>query len=258
MLQHSNIDRQNSVEVSPAPFTYTSTLDMAGAQIPAGSFLSLKIYVTENYLMPFRFHSIRPDGKVMICDARGSIVGYWQTFSETEPDVDYVSSVLLDMQGVLMGHVACTSQTISLIRRVVLSSLDTVFLDPKAFVFLPQCHIAVLSGYGRSFGIQSQDNAMEYHTGDMEIALLGGTASQAQVEITGGTKTVLSVSLSNKLETVQKRADEHGQNGICNLIVNGQTVGCAGKSIIVKSAATSNLRVVMENNKVVLRGVNNA
>lgn len=255
MLQHSNIDRQNSVEVSPAPFTYTSTLDMAGAQIPAGGFLALRVYVTENYLMPFRFHSIRPDGKVMICDARGSIVGYWQTFSETEPDVDYVSSVLLDMQGVLMGHVACTLQTISLIRRVVLSSLETVFLDPKAFVFLPQCHISMLSGYGRSFGVQSQSDDITYHTGDMEIALLGGAASQTQVAVNGGT---LTVGLSNKLVTIQKRADESGQNGICNLVVNGQTVSCAGKSIIIKAAAASNLRVVMENNKVVLRGVNNA
>ena len=261
MLQHTNIDRQDSVDVSPAPFTYTSTLDLAGVQVPAGSFLALKVYVTETALMPFRFHSIQPDGKVMICDARGTLVGYWQTFSETEPDVDYVSSVLLDMQGVLMGHVACTTQTVALVRRVVLSSLSTTFLDPQAFVFLPQCHIAMLNGYGRSFGVQSQTSDIQYHTGDLRIALLDDSQLHISIEPLSENKPeelALTVNLSNKPETVQKWADQYGQNGICKLVVNNIPVNCIGKSIIIRAAATSNLRVVMENSKVVLRGVKNA
>ena len=281
MLQHTNIDRQDSVDVSPAPFTYTSTLDLAGVQIPAGSFLALKVYVTETALMPFRFHSIRPDGKVMICDARGTLVGYWQTYDSTEatqnklkavdgnivvdPDetetLSYVSSVLLDMQGVLMGHIACTTQTIALVRRVVLSSLSTTFLDPQAFVFIPQCHVAMLNGYGRSFGIQSQTEDMRYHTGDLKVAL--SNDSQIYVSITSAApdeleQLVITVGLSNKQETVQRWANEYGQNGICKLVVNDTSVNCIGKSIIIRAAATSNLRVVMENNKVVLRGVKNA
>lgn len=281
MLQHTNIDRQDSVDVSPAPFTYTSTLDLAGVQIPAGSFLALKVYVTETALMPFRFHSIRPDGKVMICDARGTLVGYWQTYDSTEatqnklkavdggivvdPDetetLSYVSSVLLDMQGVLMGHIACTTQTVALVRRVVLSSLSTTFLDPQAFVFLPQCHIAMLNGYGRSFGVQSQTEEIQYHTGDLRVALLDDSQIHISIEPISEDKPeelALTVNLSNKQETVQKWADQYGQNGICKLVVNNMPVNCTGKSIILRAAATSNLRVVMENNKVVLRGVKNA
>lgn len=251
MMQHTNIDRQADVEVSPAPFTYTSTLTMAGIGIPAGSFLALKVYVGENAVMPYRFHSVQPDGKVMLCDARGVLVGYWQTYKETAPDTEYVSSVLVDMRGVLMGHIACTLQALNLIRRVVTSSLDTVFLDPNAFVLLPQCHTAILDGFGRSIGIQSQSDSMSYHTGDIDI--VGQTSSDSCVWLTGG--TVLSVSLTNTKATLDKRA---GDNGLCELVVNGDTVNCVDKSILIKAETLSNLRVVMENNRIVLRGVLNA
>lgn len=248
MLLHTNIDRQNSVEVSPAPFTYTSTLNMAGMQIPAGSFLALKVYVSENMLMPFRFHSVRPDGKVMICDQRGALAGYWQTFMESDGEAAYISSILVDMQGVIMGHIACTRQTIDLIRRVVGSSLDTIFLDPNAFVFLPQCHVAMLEGYGKSIGIQSQTDDMQYHTGDLALAVVGGLARYSMNDS-------VSLSISNSKERLEQRAS---RNGIRNLIVNGHTVCCEDKSIVLKAVVESNLRVLMENNRIVLRGVLNA
>ena len=47
MLTHNNIDRQNSVEVSPAPFVYGSTLQMGNVTLPAGGFLSLKVHVNQ-------------------------------------------------------------------------------------------------------------------------------------------------------------------------------------------------------------------
>lgn len=251
MLQHNNIDRQDSVDISPAPFTYTSTLNMAGMQIPAGSFLSFKVYVPGDMLMPYRFHSVRPDGKVMICDSRGTLAGYWQTYSDTEPDVEYISSVLVNMQGVLMGHVVCTMQALDLVRRVVVSSLDTVFLPTDAFVFLPQCHIAMLSGYCRSFGVQTQDGNMEYHTGDLTVASKSDLIRQS---LSDGT---LTVSITNSKDRLEARADH---NGIRYITIDGSTnaVSCVGKSIILKAVVESNLRVVMENNQIVLRGVLNA
>ena len=249
MIQHSNIDRADSVAVSPAPFTYTSTLKLGSVTIPAGSFLTLKVFVSESFIMPYRFHSVRQDGKVMICDSKGSLVGYWPTFDTTEPDVEFISSVLVDMQGVLMGHIACTLQTMDLIRSVVNSSLDTVYLDPAAFVFLPQCHTAMLSGYGRSFGIQSQSSEMEYHTGDLSIA-----ASNSCV-ILGSTADPVGIDLSNSKTRLDALV---GADGLCNIVVNGSTYNCIGKSIIIKAGIQSNLRVAMENNQIMLRGVLNA
>ena len=249
MIQHSNIDRADSVAVSPAPFTYTSTLKLGNVTIPAGSFLTLKVFASESFVMPYRFHSVRQDGKVMICDSRGSLVGYWPTFSETEPDVEFISSVLVDMQGVLMGHIACTLQTVDLIRGVVNSSLDTVYLDPSAFVFLPQCHTAMLSGYGRSFGIQSQSSEMSYHTGDLKIA------ADDSCVILGSTANPVNIDLSNSKTRLEKLVEA---DGLCTLVVGGTPYSCIGKSIIIKAGVQSNLRVAMENNQIMLRGVLNA
>lgn len=270
MLTHNNIDRQNSVEVSPAPFVYGSTLQMGDVTLPAGGFLSLKVHVNQSFLMPYRFHSVRPDGKVMIADRRGTLVGYWQTFDNTEPEIEYVSSLLVDMQGVMIGHVACTVAVMDLIRRVVVSNTETVFLAPNAFEFLPQCHIAMLEGYAKSFGIQSQNNEMEYHTGNLILDMTGSPSScvwMGGYTITVNGKEVyipddrdIPVNLTNTKDQLERRAED---NGICNIqvtagTVSDQAVPVAGKSIVVKAAMMSNLRVLMEDGKLVLRGVLNA
>ena len=252
MLYHNNIDRQDSVEVSPAPFVYGSTLQMGDVTLPAGGFLSLRVHVGQSNLMPYRFHSVQPDGKVIIADRRGTLVGYWQTFDNTDAEISYVSSVLVDMQGALMGHVACTVAVLDLIRRVVVSNTETVFLAPNAFEFLPQCHIAMLEGYAKTFGIQSQNDAIEYHTGNLVLSMTNTDTDCVWME----GDSDIPVNLTNTRETLENEAES---NGICSVQLNGGTVyPIDGKSIVVKAALMSNLRVVLENNKLVLRGVLNA
>ena len=266
MVYHNNIDRHDSVVVSPAPFVYGSTLQIGDVTLPAGGFLALKVYVNQNNLMPYRFHSIQPDGKVIICDRTGSLVGYWQTYDSTEADSSYVSSVLLDMQGALMGHIACTVAVMDLIRRVVVSNTETVFLAPNAFEFLPQCHIAMLEGYAKSFGIQSQNNEIEYHTGNLILNMTNAADScvwmggymigEGETAITVTDDRDIPVNLTNTQETLEDLADS---NGICYVQANTeQVLPIAGKSLVVKAALMSNLRVLMVDNKLVLRGVLNA
>lgn len=251
MLNHNNIDRQASADVSPAPFTYNSTMRIGDVVFPAGSFLTLKVNVGPNNLMPYRFHSVQPDGKVIICDRRGVLVGYWQLFSRTEANTNYVSSVLLDMQGALMGHIACTVQAVNLMSSIAANTLETIFLDADAFEFLPQCHIAMLDGFAKTIGIQSQNNNMEYHTGNLVIDMNNSEDSCVYMGINGD----IPVNLTNTKTTLEGRST---RNGICSLLVNGATYSCAGHNIILKAAMASNLRVVMEDNKIVLRGVLNA
>jgi len=251
MLNHNNIDRQDSADISPAPFTYNSTMRIGDVVFPAGSFLTLKVNVGPNNLMPFRFHSVQRDGKVVICDRRGSLVGYWQTFRLTDANVAYVSSVLLDMDGALMGHIACTVQAVNLMSSIAANTLETIFLDADAFEFLPQCHIAMLDGFAKTIGIQSQNNDMEYHTGDLHLDM----SNSEDHCVWMGDNGDIPVNLTNTKATLEDRST---RNGICYLVVNDATYSCAGHNIILKAAMESNLRVVLEDNKIVLRGVLNA
>ena len=249
MLQHSNIDRADSVQVSKAPFTYESTLDMAGNLIPSGSFLSLKVYVEGVSRVPFRFHSIQPDGRVLICDSSGVIRAYWQTYATTESNTEYISSLIFNTNGIIAGHIACTQEVMSVIRHIV-DTNTTAYLFPRnAFIFIPQCHISMLAGHGRAFEIISQNGDPNISTGDVHL-VIGSTASC--VIPTVPAQDGISISLSNTEDTIREEAPK---NGLCMIAVNGTTYCCADSSIIFKSKTLSNLRVLKEPGCITFKGV---
>lgn len=255
MLTHTNIDRRDSVVVSKAPFTYESTLELNGAILPAGSFVAIKVYVENGFRMPFRFHSIQPDGKLWLCDADGQLVCYWQTYEGTEEiasaDRPYISSLLLKSDGVIAGFISCTHTVVSLIRNIVETTLEPLPLPVVAFVLIPQCHVAMIEGCGRSFGIGSQDQPTVYTTSDLylsggtnEMIILGGTES-IQVNVTNDSAQILAIAVPN---------------GICNIKVDSElkAVDVIGKSLIIKAQPESNLRVVKEDGTLRFIGVLNA
>ena len=249
MLQHSNIDRSDSVQVSKAPFTYESTLNMAGNLIPSGGFLSIKVYVEGISRVPFRFHSIQPDGKVLICDSAGVVRACWQTYATTEAKTDYISSLLFNNNGIIAGHIACTQDVMSIIRHIVDTNTSAYFLPANAFIFIPQCHISMLEGKGRVFEISSQNTDVETRTGDVHL-VIGSTASC--VIPTVPAPEGISVSLSNTKDTIQSEAPK---NGLCMIAVNGTTYCCADSSIIFKAKTLSNLRVLKEQGCITFKGV---
>ena len=249
MLQHSNIDRSDSVQVSKAPFTYESTLDMAGNLMPSGSFLSIKVYVEGVSRVPFRFHSIQPDGRVFICDSSGVIKAYWQTYETTEPNTEYISSLLFNMNGIVAGHIACTQDAMAIIRHIVDTNTSAYFFPRNAFIFIPQCHVSMLEGKGRAFELSTQNETPIVKTSDVHL-VIGSTASC--VIPTVPAPEGISVSLSNTTETIRSEAPK---NGLCMIAVNGITYCCADSSIIFKSATLSNLRVLKEPGCITFKGV---
>ena len=249
MLQHSNIDRADSVQVSKAPFTYDSTLNMAGNLIPSGGFLSIKVYVEGVSRMPFRFHSIQPDGRVMICDASGIIRAYWQTYATTEAKTDYISGLLFNTNGIIAGHIACTQEVMAIIRHIVDTNTTTYRLPNNAFIFIPQCHVSMLAGKGRVFSLESQNTEPKISTADVHL-VIGSTASC--VIPTVPQPDGISVSLANTSATIQSEAPK---NGLCMVTVNGTTYCCADSSIIFKAKTLSNLRVIKEQGSITFKGV---
>lgn len=256
MLQHSNLDRRDSVIVSKAPFTYESTMQLDGQQVPLGGFLSLKVYVEEAYKVPYRLHSITQDGKVWFCDATGKKTLYWQVYDSTEEanmDMPFVSSVLVNKYGVLAGHIACSYEIVSLIRNVIASNEATVYLPATAFVLIPQCHVAMLSGSARSFAFINQGHDPVYITEDISIEV----GSDQVILCDTGYEDSFQINLTNKDITVEKAALA---NGICQLQIEGSTVTypCETRCLIIKAAPLSDLRVLRDGESIVLRGVLNA
>ena len=261
MLIHSNIDRRDNVVVSKAPFTYESTLNLAGTIIPAGCFLSLKIYVEESYKVPFRVHSIAQDGKVWFCDHTGKKAVYWQTYINTEDittnDSPFISSLLFNQYGVVAGHVACTYTVLDIIRNVIASTEETVFLPANALVLIPQCHVSMLSGAGRALGFVSQNKEPVYVTTDTNLVADNLQIVFGSVD-TGVTEDQLQLNLMNTPTLLQQKA-ESGTNGICSIVIDGEdALDCKNKCLIIKAAPLSNLRVARDDGNIVLRGVLNA
>lgn len=267
MLIHSNIDRRDSVVVSKAPFTYESTMLINGTPIPAGSFLSLKVYVEESYKVPYRVHSITKDGKVWFCDATGRKAVYWQTYASTEEAAanqpKFVSSLLFNEYGVVSGHIACSYALISILRNIIVANNETVNVQADSCVLIPQCHVSMLGGSCRSFGLVSQNKAPEYRTTDLYITtddtqvILGDAeryAAGEQLIIQQITDRV-QINLTNTDQTIIKKAPV---NGICSIIIDGETYNCEGKNLIIKAATLSDLRVARDDGQIVLRGVLNA
>lgn len=255
MLVHNNIDRSAEVQTSPAPFTYGSTCKLGGITLPSNAFISLKLYIEEFNRVPYRIHSVQPDGRLYFCDATGQPRIYWSTFKTSAPikeddeDYPYISSLLFNENHIVAGHVCCTRAAMDMIRSVISGITSPLFVDADAFVCIPQCHIAMLAGQGRSVGVV-KDGETTYLTSDVVIQ-----PSAENGVVTELNDRKVSVSLSTNSEALEKDARE---NHLCDVVVNGTTYSCRGKSLIIKPGVASNLRVVQDDNKIILRGVLNA
>lgn len=261
MLTHNNVDRSAEVQTSPAPFIYGSTCKLGGITLPSNSFISLKLYVEDFNRVPYRIHSLHPDGKLYFCDATGQPRLYWPTFKtslavrEDDEEHPYISSLLFNMNRVVGGHVCCTRAAMDLIRGVFSGITAPLYVEADAFVCIPQCHIAMMSGQGRSIGIIS-GGTTNFMTSDVTIQPDEDPNDNSGV-VTGITGSTVNISLSTAIDSLQ--ADARA-NHLCTVQVQGYTnaFNCIDKSIIIKAGGTSNLRVVQDGDKIILRGVLNA
>lgn len=253
MLSHSNIDRADSQQVSKAPFTFNSTLLMKDSLLPTGGFISLKLYVEEGYNVPYRIHSIRPDGAVIFCDASGTPVATWQTYAKTKVRNNarpYISSLIYNMNGVIAGHVVCTHTVISVIRNVVETIQAPYLIPPDSFVLIPQCHVAMLKGQCKAIQLRD-DNRVVRTTGDLRLTF---ATTDDCLWVTEHDKIQL-----NMINTKDKVISMLKPNGICSIrIAGGQTFNVDGCSIIIKANVESNVRVIKQNNSLIFKGVQSA
>lgn len=256
MLTHYNIERSNSQKESKAPFTFESTLDINGQNMPQGSFLSIKVYVDGSFALPVRFYSIRQTGELVFCDSNGSIVAMWKTHPLTDEDTKWVTSVLVNENGVLAGTIAATKQALDIIRGVIKSRTSDFFFPSNAFVLMPQCHVAMLAGSAKAIVVTDREGTRHTFTSDITVQPVAGIDDPEAMVFYVDEQ---SYSLRNKYSTVLGRLKH---NGICNIVVNGSTVDCSQSKLIIKAKMTtedaSNLRVIHNKDSLVLKGVKDA
>ena len=254
MLTHFNIELPNSQKESKAPFTFNSTLELDGQIIPQGSFISIKIYVTGAENLPVRLYCIRQNGDVVFCDNRGSLVALWKLRAITESDIKWVTGLLVNESGVIAGSIACTKQVVDLFHSVVNKHASDFYFPPNAFILLPQCHVAMLQGAAKAITVTDLKGIKHTFTGDIALKPLSGPDDDTVIFYSNS-----SFGLKNTYETVLARQQS---NGICFITVNGRTVDCRNRRLIIKAKMTaadaSNLRVIREKDCLVLKGVKDA
>lgn len=256
MLTHYNIERSNSQKESKAPFTFESTLDINGQNMPQGSFLSIKVYVDGSFALPIRFYSLRQTGELVLCDNNGAIVAMWKTHPITDEDTKWITSALVNENGVLAGTIAATTQALDILRGVINSRTSDFFFPSNAFVLMPQCHVAMLAGSAKAIVVTDREGTKHAFTSDITIQPTAGEDDPEAMVFYIGEK---SYNLRNSYSTVLKRLKH---NGICNIVINGSTVDCSQSKLIIKAKMTteeaSNLRVIHDQNSLILKGVKDA
>ena len=255
MLSHLNIELPNSQKESKAPFTFDSSLLINGQQLPQGSFVSIKVFITDSVVLPVRIYCIRQNGDIVFCDARGTLVAIWKTCEKTDGDAKWITSLLVNDAGAIAGSVACTKQTLDLFRGAVLNRTGDLFLDNDAFILMQQCYVAMLKGVCKVIAATDAKGIKHLFTSDITLnPTIGATVDEAVVF-----KNEDTINMKNTYSTV---LDRQQANGICTITVGGRSVDCRNKRLLIKAAMTptdaSNLRVIREKDCLVLKGVKDA
>lgn len=254
MITH-NIDITDRQKQSKAPFSYESTLKLPDGTMFSGvfpgGFISVKIYVDEKVSIPVRMDCLTADKKVLFRDRNGNTVAYWQLYEDTE-QLPYVSSVLLNDNGIISGHVVCTPETVNVLCGVMRDLTQNLYLDADAFILIPQCHVATLRGSSRSFGFR-HDGQLEIRTSDIELlpapSLEPGDGAVWR-------KTIDASNLSFNLKNTSAwDAANTTPDSVSQVIVNGSTYWTGNTSLLLKAGVQSNLRLVQQKKTITLRGV---
>lgn len=248
MLTH-NVDITDRQTGSKWPFAYESTLKLPdGIMFTgdfAGGFVSIKVYVNEKLSLPVRIDCITPDRRVLFSDRNGAFVAQWQLYEDSEP-TPYVSSVLLNENNVISGHVVCKQETVDVLMGIMRTLSKTLYLDSDAFVLLPQCHVMSLLGSCRSFGFR-HDGETELRTSDVSIQVTPDVLQQQE-------PGVLWFHLKNSDQWKDKNTV---LDSVLQVVINGSTYWTGNQSIILKAGIQSNLRLTQQGKTITLKGVAN-
>jgi hypothetical protein len=242
MLNSFNIDRSDSEINTNFPFQWQCRLQLGSVQLPSGLIRSIRVHCTEGILPPVRLHKVQingDNGTAEFRDSQGVSVCFWK-FSYKSSDTR-ISAFLTNSYNVISGHIVCSEELPAMLFSIAAANNNEVTTESDDFLLLPQCHTSSLSGYCKAFKIGDT-----VYNSDLTIKSGAYTSS----EFKGG---VYSISLLGKYAVDTDSA--MNRDGIMQLSVNGETYYVGGRHLLIRAGMTSNLRVVMANSAITLKGV---
>ena len=268
-MDNINIDRTDAAVNTKAPFQYGCRLAIGSFSLPANAFLSIKVYLDAGYLAPARISRISVVDSVvhlLFVDAESRSIGTWSADSRVS-DLSYISGFIYDSMSVLRGHVVCSADTPGILRAMVNycgGSFDTL---PGDFILLPQCNTYLYKGKLKSFNVNGTwstadttihagenvelkiiDNNDGYtHPKDIRYSIIGPSDGLPNMSNLGAHKMLVGEMGIDTIIVRQQNGSSMNTLAIFNDV--------AGKNLILKSGISSNLRVVVNDDGINIKGV---
>ena len=235
MLQ-SNLDVTDAALNTKAPFRWDCPLELGSETLPMGSFVGIKVYITEDMLPPVRIHRITTTA-VEFYDAKGSYVGS----IELPAYIGAATGFILNKNGIISGHFSCVPEALTILRQAAIDAGGVYHTKPKDFVLLPQCHAQSMEGCARAIQLGST-----VHT--TNSTLYAGQLTT--VSVTEGTNTAAQISVHNTY-----KGNTTATNQLCHLLVNGITYWIGDQHISLLPGVQSNLRIEQDTSGFTFVGV---
>lgn len=258
----SNIDVNDALYNTNAPFDYTCRLSLGGEQtLPYGSFLSIKIYCDSDVTPPVRLSGITANSTsvdLVFSDSTNTKVGaaiiqYADTPTVLGADSAFISSFIRNDIGDISGHVAISPEAIGALYIAAHRTGGTFKPDYGDFVLLPQCLYPVHRPRTRVISINGI-------TSRCNICLCPGTYVALDTEYTPYEKErTLQISLAGPPDE-EKPKGSFTALKITHKDEKGTEIDTDWKTInegpvMIRASMLSNLRVINTSAGIELKGV---
>lgn len=251
MLQHTNIDRTDAARDTKAPFMGHCALSLGSSTLTPGAFLSIKVYLTEGMTAPARLNKITTD-YIEFADGQGNRIGrvklssIHKIFVTDITAYPYLSSCIFNDNNVIMGHITTLLTTpMELLNAAKLAGgAFTPVVDD--FLLMPHCHVASFTGSTRAIKVNDtiSTSPVLLRTPNKYMCM---SRIRPSAEYSGN---------YIRFDIAKPIIQEGKPNGITKVVINEDpAIDAAGKHLIFRATELSNLRVTLEDNAIMLKGV---
>lgn len=252
MLQHTNIDRTDAARDTKAPFMGHCALSLGSSTLTPDAFLSIKVYLTEGMTAPARLNKITTD-YIEFTDGQGTLIGRVtlnsipKTFVSDTTAYPYLSSCIFNDNNVIMGHITTVRTTPMELLNAAKLAGGTFTPGVDDFLLMPHCHVASFTGSARAIKINDtiSTSPVVLSAPDKYMRMVPKAAPP-----TGSYGNYIRFDIAKPI------VQEGKPHGITKVAINGDTpLDVYGKHLIFRATELSNLRVTLEDNAIVLKGV---
>lgn len=272
LLQH-NLDRNLETYNTKAPFRYQCQLELPNGSLPSQSIRAAVVYCDEDVVSPVRISSLSVDPvnaqccKVEFMDSAGLQLGFAYLYKSIPSD--YITTFILDQYDCIKGHVNYNVQAADAMLQAAIMSGGTYRTGDNDFMLLPQCHLSMMRGIMRAIRVNDElthktvyfNPTIEMHTEEITASVNVGLADTSYVlsmaePLEEGTTletnptfnglTWLSV---NNLDSINMVHESNPDYAIVNPFL------LSGVHLVIRSADTSNVRVISTDRYTTFTGV---